>query len=376
MSNFYGKRLECRDSNRRIRLPLARWRRLSEPAACVEDYRVPSMSISGDGYLWSVPAPARLAPAALPAIVDWCRSRRVERPMLVGGSWLSALPRGPALLHGLEAAGLAVWVFDRAASPTLAVVADAVAGYHFEGCDAVVAVGGGTATEIGKAAALLTGQRRPYRSLAPDPGIPAETVDASAVPPLLAVPATATAAAATCGALWIADEAGIARPFRHPALRPTEAILADDMVRAVPAAAAARAAAILALLAGDAGEAADGIAALAASGSAGGAVRAGFGLAAALEAAPSPRRRLALTAAAAGGVDFGRAMLALSNDAEWPAAVSGPIGPGILPDAALARLARSACGPTEAGAMDAVLAAAGITVTAAPRRRGRRERGG
>lgn len=334
------------------------------------------MSTTGDGYLWSLPVPARLVPAALPAIVGWCRSRRVGRPMLVGGPSLSAMPRGASLLHGLEAAGLAAWVFDRAVSPTLATVADAVACYHFEGCDAVVAVGGGAATEVAKAAALMAGQRSPYRSLAPDPGLPAATVDASAVPPLLAVPATATAAAAACGALWIADEAGAARPFRHPALRPTEAILADDVVAAVPAAVAARAAAVLALLAADAGAAAGGIEVMAASGSAADAVRAGLGMAAAFEAAASPRRRLALTAAAARGMDFGRTMLALSAGPRWPAAVADAIGPGILPDGDVARLARSACGAAEAEALDAVVAAAGIALTAAPRRRGRRERGG
>lgn len=334
------------------------------------------MSPCDRDYLWSVPCPARLIGAVLPAIADWCRGRRVGRPMLVGGPSLSTAPRGLGLVHGLEAAGLAVWTFDRATSPSLAVVADAVAGYHFEGCDAVVAVGGGVATEVAKAAALMAGQRHPYRELAPGAGGAAEPVDVSTMPPLLAVPVTAAAAASACGALWIADETGIARPIRHPALRPGEAILADDLIAAVPRGSALRSAAVLALLAADAGAGAGEIAELLAVRQPAELMRPALRLAAILEGAAGPRRRLALTAAVAAGGDFAGVMLALAAPAPWLDEVRRRLAPcpSGVPDASLLWAARAACPPAEADAIDAVLGAIGVAPPQAPRRRGRRMR--
>lgn len=334
------------------------------------------MSAAGSDYLWGVSCPARMVAAALPAIVDWCRSRRVERPMLVGGRSLSAAPRGLALLHGLEAAGLAVWAFDRGASPSLAVVADAVASYHFEGCDALVAVGGGTAVEVAKGAALMVGQRSPYRALVPDPGDAPQPVDASSIPPLLAVPATAAGAAAACAALWIADDAGVARPFRHPALRPLEAVLADDLIAAVPLPAMLRSAAVLALLAADAGADDAEVEGLLAARQPDELMRSALGLAANLEAAAAPARRIALTAAATAGVDFAGVLLALVRRADWTDAACRRLAPtaAVTPDATVIRAARWACGPADAGPVDALLAAAGLEFGETPRRRGRRGR--
>ena len=112
--------------------------------------------MGGDRYLWSGLVPARLAPEAVPAIVDWCRSRKVLRPMAVVSGPLAAGSTGLALVHAIEAAGLAVWTFDRAAGASLATVADAVASYHFENRDAVIALGCAVALDVSKATALMS----------------------------------------------------------------------------------------------------------------------------------------------------------------------------------------------------------------------------
>ena len=333
------------------------------------------------GYLWGVPAPTRLVATAVPAIVAWCRSRRLRRPMLVGGGSLTAAPRGLGIVHALESEGLAVWAFDRAASPSLVAVADAVAGYHFENCDAVIAIGGGVAMEVAKAAALMTAQRSPYRDLAAEPGGDGEPVDASGIPALLAVPTTPAAALAVGAAAWIADDAGIARPLRHPALRPGEAILAADLVAAVPPAASDRSVALAALIAADAGVPEPELAGLlgdaGAAPAAGDPMRAALGLAAAVEGAGGPRRRIALTAAVASGADFGATMAALAAPASWLDGVRARLGPALdAPplDARMVRAARSACGPEDAADLDGVAETAGLDGTDAPRRRGRRGR--
>lgn len=326
-------------------------------------------------------APTRLAATAVPAVAEWCRARRLRRPMLVGGGSLTAAPQGWGVVHALEAEGLAVWGFDRAASPSLVTAADAVAGYHFEGCDSVIAIGGAVAMEVAKATALMVGQRRPYRSLAGEPGAEGEPVDASSIPALLAVPSTPAAALAVGAAVWIADDAGVARPLRHPALRPGEAILADDLVAAVPPAVQARSAAVAALIASDAGVAEPELdAVLATAGDAGEAMRAALRLAAAVEGASGPRRRLALTAAVAGGAEFAPAMIALTDPAGWietvrtrlQAGAPGDWGPGDWrPDAGVVWATREACGPGDAEELDRVLETLGIGRGEPPRRRGR-----
>lgn len=331
-------------------------------------------------YLWGMPAPTRLVAVAVPAVVEWCRSRRLRRPMLVGGGSLTAAPQGLGIVHALEDQGLAVWAFDRARSPSLMAVADAVAGYHFEDCDCVIAIGGGVAMEVARAAALMAAQRSPYRELAGEPGTAGAPVDASGIPPMLAVPSTPAALLAVGAATWITDDVGVARPIRHPALRPGEAILADDLVAAVPGAIRARSAAVAALIAADAGVPAADLADLLAPATAEGPqMRAALRLTAAVEGASGPRRRVALTAAVASGADFATTMAALTGPEDWLAAACSRLGVAgsdlIPPDAGVLRSARDACDPDDAAALDRVLDSLGLVVGDGPLRRGRRGRG-
>lgn len=299
--------------------------------------------------------------------------------MLVGGRSLGTPPAGLDVVHGLEAEGLAVWAFDRATVPSVATVAEAVAGYGFEGCDAVVAIGGGVALDVAKAAALMVAQRSPYRALADRPGADGDPVVATGIPALLMVPATPAAALAVGAVAWIADETGAARPVRHPALRPAEAILAGDRIDAVPDDAFARSAAVAALIAADAGAAEVDIAGLLASGGDRvAAMERALRLSAVVEAAGGPRRRLALTAAVAGGADFAGTLAALTPTADRldaaRARLSGTGAAEATLDARTVRAAREACGPADAAELDRVLNGIGLDFNEAPRRRGRRGR--
>ncbi|EDP61472.1 hypothetical protein BAL199_22117 [alpha proteobacterium BAL199] len=301
--------------------------------------------------------------------------------MLVGGASLTATPQAFSLVHALEAAELAVWCFDRATMPSVAVVADAVASYHFENCDALIAIGGAVAMDVAKGTALMTGQRNPFSALASDPGGEGVPMDVSAVPPLLVLPATPAAAMSVGGAIWIADETGAARPVRHPALRPSEAVLADDVIAGVPDGVCNRSSALAALVAADAGcsDAAIG-GLLEPSVPAGTMMRRGLDLASAIEGARGPRRRLALTSSVIGGLDFGQMMLTLVGEPRWLGEAQARLGdrPADRTELGgdLVRSARSACGSDDLTEVDRVLEALGFELPGTPRRRGRRGRVG
>ena len=101
-------------------------------------------------------------------------------------------------------------------------------------------------------------------------------------------------------------------------------------------------------------------------------------LASAVEGAQGLRRRLALTAAVAGGMDFAWTLSALLGETDWMPEVRlrlGPVPPEpLLPGADLIWSARAACGLADRAGFDGMLADRGIDVPEGPRRRGRQGR--
>ena len=200
--------------------------------------------------LWGGPAPADIGRPASRAVETWVAQYGLKRPLLVtqGDS------RGPAdpLVHQLEAAGTSVQPFDRAHDAHVAVIADAVAQYHFEGCDGLIAVGGWTPVMVAKAAALMVGQRAPLSALSETLGNDRSPIDPTTIPPLAAVADTLDAAAAVGGFIHILDEATAPVLLRHCGLRPRLLILDPWRIGGVAAEQQAEAAATLVLRAIDA----------------------------------------------------------------------------------------------------------------------------
>lgn len=188
--------------------------------------------------LWGGPAPVRRSDA-MSEIAHCCAALAIRRPLVVGGPSLTEVAGGLPFLHAIERAGIAVRVFDRARSLDIATVADAVATFHFEACDGVIAVGGGLALEIAKTAALMTGQTRPLASFFEDLQEPGaadawRAVDGSGVAPWIAVPATPFAATLCGGATVLVDAFTAPRLLRHPGLRPRLTVVDPALCARVP----------------------------------------------------------------------------------------------------------------------------------------------
>ena len=129
-------------------------------------------------------------------------------------------------------ADLPISIFDETpGNPTEAAVTKAFEQYTADGCDGVLAIGGGSAMDLGKAVALLAGSGGPLAQYDPLAG-GGQLV--KAVAPLLAVPTTAgTGSEVSVGFVIIMDD-GRKLTFASPLFIPTAAICDPELTLGLP----------------------------------------------------------------------------------------------------------------------------------------------
>ncbi|MFL6049326.1 MAG: iron-containing alcohol dehydrogenase family protein [Gaiellales bacterium] len=151
-----------------------------------------------------------------------------ERPFLIMDRGLDQfVPGVAAAIAPLEAA---VRFEKDAGEPTVAVVEQAAETLAASGCDAVVALGGGSSMDTAKAARLVVGQGGPYLRFAAG-GVAYE----APTMPLVCVPTTAGTGSEVSGGAVITDQdthikAGIASPF----LRAQHALVDATLTHGLP----------------------------------------------------------------------------------------------------------------------------------------------
>ncbi len=115
----------------------------------------------------------------------------MQRPLIVTDPGLAKLPMIANALAVLEGRGPAAAVFsDMQANPVEANVTQGVAAYRSGSHDGVIAFGGGSALDVGKAIALMSGQTRPIFDFE-DREDWFTRVDVKGMAPVVAVPTTA-----------------------------------------------------------------------------------------------------------------------------------------------------------------------------------------
>jgi alcohol dehydrogenase class IV len=111
---------------------------------------------------WNYPTSIRFGAGRIAELPEACRTLDIKRPLLVTDPVLAAMPMIASAALACRSAGLACEVFsDVQANPVEANVTDGVAAYRSGGHDGVIAFGGGSALDTGKAIALMVGQTRP-----------------------------------------------------------------------------------------------------------------------------------------------------------------------------------------------------------------------
>ncbi|MBL0919267.1 MAG: iron-containing alcohol dehydrogenase [Hydrogenophaga sp.] len=168
---------------------------------------------------------------ALAQLKAECERVGMARPLVVTDAGVKAVGLLDRLLAALP--GLQPAVFDQTPSnPTEAAVRAAAAIYKAQGCDGLIALGGGSAIDCAKGVAIAATHEGPLKTYATiEGGSPKIT---TAVPPLIAVPTTAgTGSEVARGAILIVDD-GRKLGFHSWHLVPRTALLDPELTLGLP----------------------------------------------------------------------------------------------------------------------------------------------
>ena len=140
---------------------------------------------------WNYPTRILFGAGRIAELADACRALGVHHPLLVTDPGLARLAMIKDAIAANAKAGLETGLFsDLKPNPVGKNVEDGVAAYGHGRHDGVIAFGGGSALDTGKAIAFMAGQKRPIWDFE-DVGDNWTRADAAAIAPVVAVPTTA-----------------------------------------------------------------------------------------------------------------------------------------------------------------------------------------
>ena len=184
---------------------------------------------------WNYPNCIRAGAGRISELAAACRDLKVGTPLLVTDRELAELPMIKSALELCTKAGLKVGLFSGIHSnPNGEQVDEGVAIYRQGKHDGVIAFGGGSALDAGKAIALMSGQRRPLWNFE-DVGDNWTRVIESGVAPVVAVPTTAGTGSEVGRASVIIDTAHhVKKIIFHPKMLPSVVILDPRLTTGLP----------------------------------------------------------------------------------------------------------------------------------------------
>ena len=185
---------------------------------------------------WNYPTAIRFGAGRISELTEACREVGMERPLLVTDPGLAALPMVHGALARNETAGVTTRLFSKIKpNPVGADVERGLAVYAAGRHDGVIAFGGGSALDVGKAIAFMSGQSRPLWDFE-DKEDWWTRADAAGIAPVIAVPTTAGTGSEVGRASVILDEAeGVKKIIFHPRMLPRLVILDPELTVGLPA---------------------------------------------------------------------------------------------------------------------------------------------
>ena len=190
------------------------------------------MQLTGN---WNYPTPIRFGAGRISEIVDACKTVGISKPLLVTDKGLRDLPITQSTLDLLEAGGMGRAVFsDVDMNPSGENVDAGLAVYRAGGHDGVVAFGGGSALDLGKALAFMSGQTRPVWDFE-DVDDWWTRADINGIDPIIAVPTTAgTGSEVGRASVLTNNETHEKKIIFHPRILPALVICDPELTVGMP----------------------------------------------------------------------------------------------------------------------------------------------
>lgn len=183
---------------------------------------------------WNYPTAIRFGAGRIAELGEACRSLGIRRPLLVTDPALAKLPMVERA-RAASGAGLFCGLFsDIHANPVGADVEAGLECYREGGHDGVIAFGGGSALDVGKVIAFMSGQSRPLWDFE-DQEDWWTRADPAGIAPVVAVPTTAGTGSEVGRAGVILDlKAGVKKIIFHPRMMPGIVILDPELTLGLP----------------------------------------------------------------------------------------------------------------------------------------------
>lgn len=185
---------------------------------------------------WNYPTNVHAGAGRVSELPDMCRDLNIGAPLLVTDPGLAGLPMLVDIVANCEQAGLRIGIFsDIKANPSGTNVIDGVEVYRAGNHDGVIAVGGGSGLDAGKAIAVIANQTCSLWDLE-DIGNNWLNADGEKIPPIIGIPTTAGTGSEVGRASVIVNEAEHKKVIIfHPKMLPSSVILDPELTVGLPA---------------------------------------------------------------------------------------------------------------------------------------------
>ena len=186
-------------------------------------------------YNWNYPTTMWVGENRIKDLGAACKSLNIKKPLLVTDKGLADSDIVKNSLNDLKKEGFLVELYSNVVgNPTGNNVEDGVSSYKKNNCDGVVAFGGGSGLDVGKAIAFMSGQSLPIWDFE-DVGDNWTKANSEKIAPIIAVPTTAGTGSETGRASVILnEETGVKKIIFHPKFLPSIVILDPYLTVGLP----------------------------------------------------------------------------------------------------------------------------------------------
>jgi alcohol dehydrogenase class IV len=176
---------------------------------------------------WNFPTAVRFGVGRIAELGDTCRELGMTKPLIVTDPGLARLPMVPEAIASNQAQGISTGLFSNVKSnPIGRNVDDGLKHYRDGGHDGVIAFGGGSALDTGKAIALMAGQQKPMWDFE-DVGDNWKAAQTDGIAPIIAIPTTAgTGSEVGRASVILNEDTATKMVIFHPKMLP--AIVIED----------------------------------------------------------------------------------------------------------------------------------------------------